>query len=423
MTKAGNDRMNTSKQPMHSHAGSSAGAQKTIEAEKHIDALDGVRAIAMIFIVWFHFWQQTWLTPYVTLPEFVTKYIGLKEFYLEGFVRCGYIFVDLMILLSAVCNFYPYARSILLGEEWPDTRAFYKKRFARIMPSYLLALAAMFCITLAEHGYTDSGFMMKDLLSHLFCVQPFSENLLFGTKFSGVLWTVQIEILYYLLMPWIAKAAKKAPLGTIAGLWLFSYLSIRYFLTFGLDKARFYNNHMFAYAVCYGNGLLICFLYIRLRQSGLCDKYGNLASIVMFLLGGFVLNGMVHQLMNTQGVLQVVQLEQRMGLSMVFSVMVLSVMLSGRWGRRFFSNFLFRFISGISYNLYIWHQYIAVKLKEYRIPFWEGDTPPNMTGDTAWSWQYQGTVLVTAILVAFVLTYAFEVPAARKIRKALKVHK
>ena len=29
----------------------------------HVDVLDGVRAIAVLVVVWFHIWQQSWLMP------------------------------------------------------------------------------------------------------------------------------------------------------------------------------------------------------------------------------------------------------------------------------------------------------------------------------------------------------------------------
>lgn len=82
--------------------------------ENRIGVLDGIRAIAIGMVVWFHFWQQTWLTPYLRIPTEYTKYIGLTEINLAGWVRYGFVFVDMMILLSAFCNFYPYARSIVL---------------------------------------------------------------------------------------------------------------------------------------------------------------------------------------------------------------------------------------------------------------------------------------------------------------------
>lgn len=75
--------------------------------ERHIDVLDGVRAVAVGLVAWFHFWQQSWITPKITFPTSITKYFGLTGINLEGFVRYGFVFVDMLILISAFCNFYP----------------------------------------------------------------------------------------------------------------------------------------------------------------------------------------------------------------------------------------------------------------------------------------------------------------------------
>ena len=78
-----------------------------------------------------------------------------------------------------------------------------------------------------------------------------------------------------------------------------------------------------------------------------------------------------------------------------------------------FSNRAARFIAAISYNLYIWHQWLAVQLKQWRIPYWAGETPPNMTGDLSWQWRYTLLLLALSFGAAIVLTYCFERPAAR----------
>ena len=75
----------------------------------------------------------------------------------------------------------------------------------------------------------------------------------------------------------------------------------------------------------------------------------------------------------------------------------------------------------ISFNLYLYHQFIAVKLKEFRIPYFEGSIPPNMTGDLAWKWKYTILCIVISVIVAIIITYLFEKPIAKYIRKKYKV--
>lgn len=70
---------------------------------RHVDTCDGVRAIAVLMVGWFHIWQQSWLYPEVHL-------FG-RDISLDPFVRSGYIWVDILILISGFCLYLPWARA------------------------------------------------------------------------------------------------------------------------------------------------------------------------------------------------------------------------------------------------------------------------------------------------------------------------
>ena len=93
-----------------------------------IGPLDGIRAVAVLMVVWYHFWQQSWLMP-------VAGPVNL-----DWMPRNGAICVDLMILLSGFCLFLPYARNMFREGKDPSAGQFYRKRAARIMPSYYVSL-------------------------------------------------------------------------------------------------------------------------------------------------------------------------------------------------------------------------------------------------------------------------------------------
>ena len=114
------------------------------------------------------------------------------------------------------------------------------------------------------------------------------------------------------------------------------------------------------------------------------------------------------------------QLDYRFILSAVFLVFIISTALSLKWYRKLWDNKLARFTSTISFNLYIWHQFISVKLKEFRIPYWDGDTPPNMTGDISWQWQYFILCIVVSVAVACFMTFCVEKPLYKLIMKGHK---
>ena len=111
------------------------------------------------------------------------------------------------------------------------------------------------------------------------------------------------------------------------------------------------------------------------------------------------------------------QVDYRFLLSFLFLLFIISTILSLSWFRFLWDNRFMRFLAQISFNLYICHQYIAVKLKELRIPYWEGEIPPNQLGDEVWKWKYLLLCIVLSLLVAAAMTYLVEKPVAKWIRR------
>ena len=77
-------------------------------SSRRIPELDGLRVILVFIVSWYHFWQQSWLTPYAGRVS------------LDFLVRSGYMPVDGTILLSAFLLFLPYARAMFEGDPIPD---------------------------------------------------------------------------------------------------------------------------------------------------------------------------------------------------------------------------------------------------------------------------------------------------------------
>lgn len=80
---------------------------------KYVDVLDGVRAISIIIVMIFHFWQQTWIWPTIQTP--FLSFIGITKISFNHFAQAGYLFVDMMVLISGFLLFLPLARHILMG--------------------------------------------------------------------------------------------------------------------------------------------------------------------------------------------------------------------------------------------------------------------------------------------------------------------
>ena len=102
---------------------------------RHLDVLDGVRALCVLLVGWFHIWQQSWLAPSFTAAG---RYVSL-----DFLLRSGYLWVDGLLLLSGFLLYLPYAQA---GAALPAVIPFYKRRLIRILPSYLLCVIPQFIL-------------------------------------------------------------------------------------------------------------------------------------------------------------------------------------------------------------------------------------------------------------------------------------
>jgi len=381
---------------------------------KRIDVLDGVRALAVFGVLWFHFWQQNWIMPYIDVP-FLAR-LGLPGTINLLFIpRAGFLFVDWLLFLSAFCLFLPYARAQMEQQALPDTRLFYKKRVARIVPSYVVAvLVIFFAVSIPTHVYASASEAVKDLLTTLTFTQTLFPDVLIGTKINGVLWTAAIEMQFYLFFPFLAKAFARKPVWTYLGMLAVSVLYLRGFAIPHADSIRLTVNQLPGFFGVFANGMAFAFLFVLAGKHLRRSPQLSALALVGLVTGFALLQRMMSAAPETNPV-QLWQAENRFLLSLVFALITISAALTFSGIRWLFSNKLMQFLSLISYNVYIWHQWIAVRLKEWRIPYWSGDQPPNMTGDVRWQWTYTVLILLATFALAIAGTYLIEHPAASRI--------
>lgn len=374
----------------------------------YIGVLDGMRAIAILIIAWYHIWQQSWLMPIA------------GEVNLDWLVRNGSILVDMMILLSGFCLFLPYAREMVLGEKTGTCGEFYMKRVARIIPSYyvsLLIVLFFFALPLGEYG-NDFSLMGKDIVSHLTFTHNLFGELIRGTHLNGVLWTIGVEVQFYLIFPLLAKFFRKQPILTYVGMTaiglLSSYCISAHFAT--IDQSL-YVNHTLTFFSVYANGMLGAWLYVLYAKKRKKRTMAEGIAGIVMTVGGIVIFRRFCDWRMTCGEETRWQVNNRYLLSLLFLLIVVGAIVALPWFRKIWDNRVMKFLAGISFNLYICHQYIAVKLKEFRIPDWEGEELPNQTGDAEWQWKYTILCVVLSLAVAIFMTYVVERPAARWIKR------
>lgn len=162
------------------------------KATHELPALDGLRAIAILLVVWHHLYRWgagDW---------------GLwKQPVLAASADFGFIGVLLFFVLSGFLLFLPYARALAGGAPWPSARAFYRRRALRILPVYFVALAVLAALVLLAHAarpWMLHGFVLSFLLLQNISI---SAGTLVGVL-DGPLWTLAIEWQFYLILPLVA---------------------------------------------------------------------------------------------------------------------------------------------------------------------------------------------------------------------------
>ena len=375
----------------------------------HIDVLDGIRALAIMVVVWFHIWQQSWIMPV------------WGNFSLDWIPRNGALCVDMMILLSGFCLFLPYAKEMVYGIKVSCAKDFYIKRIARIMPSYYAAVficLLLFALPLGE--YTDKLFMMKDILSHIFFLNNLWADTLVSTKLNAVLWTVAVEMQFYIIFPFIARLFQRKPVITYSVMTAIGLLSCFIISTNASTvNMQLYVNHTLTFFCVFANGMLGAWAYITFTKEFKSNTATEMIFTLLAVCGLFVYKMMCDSRSDSANI-QKWQIDNRFMLSLVFLLIVFSILMAQKTFNPVLGNRFMKFIAQISFNLYIWHQYIAVKLKEFRIPYWQGDVPPNMLNDRIWMWKYQTLCIVVAFIAAVLMTYLVEKPMAKLIITYIK---
>ena len=74
---------------------------------RRIPELNGLRVLLVFIVSWYHFWQQSWLTP------------SIGRYSLDYLLRAGYMPVDGTILLS---GFLLSVRSCILCQPDPEEK-------------------------------------------------------------------------------------------------------------------------------------------------------------------------------------------------------------------------------------------------------------------------------------------------------------
>jgi peptidoglycan/LPS O-acetylase OafA/YrhL len=230
----------------------------------YMPALDHLRFLAASLVVLFH-----------TVLE--TRNTGRPaELFRIAPIDQGHVGVALFMVISG------FIMMMMFADRQIEPLKFYFNRFLRIYP--LLVLVVTFgYFTTPEPRPTSVG------IDYLMSLLPISNlyRMQYGA-FGGHLWTIAVELQFYLLLPLLLRFRHQygavAFYGSVLG------------LAFALRAAQYMANgtaHTFAYFSIFGSidlfigGMITAELYLRLQQRKIhCDLWWTL--VMLMVIGGII---------------------------------------------------------------------------------------------------------------------------------------
>lgn len=165
----------------------------TVDRERHVDALTGVRAIAAGWVVCYHLWLNAGHPP---LPM---PLVGID---LAPLVTMGWLGVDIFFVLSGFVLTWQVLNErsrqpFSAGSFWHDTGQFLRRRVLRVYPAYLACLSVL--LPLAWLGVYRTAPDLADVALHLAMFHNIVPRYI--DTINGVFWSMPFEWQYYLAFP------------------------------------------------------------------------------------------------------------------------------------------------------------------------------------------------------------------------------
>ncbi|WP_225010221.1 acyltransferase family protein [Novosphingobium percolationis] len=247
-------------------------------ARSHIPSLDGIRALAILFVIVVHAFYRG--------PASGLTGIGAQV------IMAGWSGVDLFFVLSGFL-----ITSILLEAKGKPGyfRDFYVKRFGRIFPLYYTILIAF--ALLGMINVPKVNVMVENYLDHWWAYFLFISNLgdLFGWNLNnpmGPAWSLAVEEQYYLVWPALVFALSQRALKITAPVLLIAFAVLRFILVGQITPSAVYH-----FTLTHADGILtgsIIALYRDDIARNVRWAGPILAVLTVMLLAVFVTAGTVH---------------------------------------------------------------------------------------------------------------------------------
>ena len=271
---------------------------------------------------------------------------GAKPILFATFFSFGWLGVHLFYLLSAFLLGSIYFNKIDKNN-W-SIYNFYWHRFLRIFPAYYAQLLILVVLSYFLDYYHVLNF--KQLFAHVFMY--FNLPPLYVSPLNGVWWTLPIEFLFYLLMPFMVLILEKV--GALIFFFLSFIITIlyRYFVFQNLDGKNIGYISKFigqfpGVLIVFSIGLIAAYLVHHNKIKQYSQKWGLLIIILLFIWAQVLLLNL--EVYWSGSFLLYIW---NSGSALLFMSLIL---LFYKSNNPLLTNKLFVWFGKVSYGIYLWH--------------------------------------------------------------------
>lgn len=194
-----------------------------MNGQARIPELDGLRGIAIGMVLVYHYFL---LTSHARLGSLLSRFLALGRQSWSGvdlfFVLSGFLIGGILLDARDSTNYYS---------------VFYKRRFFRIVPIYMVCLAGFFALrALIQAGHASNfAYMMKDQLPawpYFTFLQNFwmAKTNSLGAFGLGATWSLAVEEQFYLTLPLLIRLLPRRRLPAFLGVTILAALVLRILL-------------------------------------------------------------------------------------------------------------------------------------------------------------------------------------------------
>src|SRR3954454_18676524 len=320
------------------------------ERTRRAAGLDGLRAVAALSVLCFHTWLYGFDQPSAVVRSSLFDKVAFE-------LRLGLIF---FFVLSGYLLYRGFARAALTGDRAVDVRRYARRRVARIVPAYWLAMVGAVALLWGARGTPRVRLPAASGLP-LFAI--FGQNYSLDTvmTLNPVTWTLCLEAAFYVLLPligWLAWRLGPRARGRQA-------LLVGALIPLGLVWNALAHSHGWsilatkalpAYLPYFAFGMLLA-LWSEGRRERSAPQLGARASTAL-VVGGFAIvaaDAYWHATAAPRAVNPWLAIAGDLPAGLGFALVVAAVVVGGGAATRWMSWRPLAWVGVVSYGVYMWH--------------------------------------------------------------------